>query len=76
MLKSGVYSVDRLEGEIAVLTDADGTAYHVLLRDLPDGIGERTMVRFADGVFHRDPSAQKNQEDRIRELQNRLRKRK
>lgn len=76
MLQSGLYSVDRIEGDIAVLVDSDGTAFDVMLYDLPDGVEERSVLRCENGVFSLDVSAQQQQEDRIKALQNRLRNRK
>lgn len=76
MMPQGTYSVDRIEGDVAVLVSADGTTFDVLLADLPDGVEERMMLRYEDGVFTPDSVAQKQQVDRIKALQDRLRKRK
>lgn len=76
MIPQGTYSVDRIEGDVTVLVSADGTTYDVMLSNLPDGVEERMMLRYEDGVFTPDSVAQKQQVDRIKALQDRLRKRK
>ncbi len=76
MFEPGVYSVDRIEGDVAVLVGADGTTYDVMLCDLPDGVEERTVLQYENGAFRPDTAAQRQQEDRIKALQDRLRKRK
>ena len=76
MIPQGTYSVDRIEGDVAVLVSVDGTTFDVMLADLPDGVEERMMLRCKDGVFTPDSVAQKQQVDRIKVLQDRLRKRK
>ena len=76
MIPQGTYSVDRIEGDVAVLVSADGTTYDVMLSNLLDGVEERMMLRYEDGVFTPDSVAQKQQVDRIKALQDRLRKRK
>lgn len=76
MIPQGTYSVDRIEGDVAVLVSADGTTYDLMLADLPNGVEERMMLRYEDGVFTPDSAAQKQQEDRIKAFQDRLRKRK
>lgn len=71
-----LYSVDRFEGDIAVLIDEDGNRLDVVRTDLPMGIAAGDMVRLQAGTFQRDDEATAARRARIIELQNRLRNRK
>lgn len=75
MRKTGTYSIDRIEGDRAVLVDEVGDSVVVALTDLPDGVGERDVLRLENGVFTPDAAKQQAQIDRITALQDRLRKR-
>lgn len=71
-----LYSIDRFEGNIAVLIDEDGDRLDVPRDDLPSGIAAGDMVRLQDGVFRQDVDAAAARRARAIALQNRLRKRK
>ena len=71
-----LYSVDRLEREIAVLVDEDGASVDVPLDALPTGVRGGDMVRLCDGVYTRDDDAAAARRQQILDLQNRLRKKK
>lgn len=71
-----LYSVDRFEGDIAVLIDEDGGRLDVPRDDLPSGVAAGDMVRLQDGAFQPDDEAAAARRARVIALQNRLRKRK
>ncbi len=71
-----LYSIDRFEGDIAVLIDEAGNRLDVPRDDLPSGIEAGDMVRLQDGVFQRDNDAAAARRAQIIALQNRLRNRK
>ncbi len=71
-----LYSIDRFEGDIAVLIDEDGNRLDVVRTDLPMGIAAGDMVRLQAGAFQRDDEAAAARRARIIELQNRLRHKK
>ncbi len=71
-----LYSVDRMEREIAVLVDEDGNSVDVPLSALPTGVRGGDMVRLCDGVYTRDDDAAAARRQKIWDLQNRLRKKK
>ena len=71
-----LYSIDRFEGNIAVLIDEGGGRLDVPRDDLPSGIAAGDMVRLQDGVFRQDVDAAAARRARAIALQNRLRKRK
>ena len=71
-----LYSVDRFEGDVAVLVDEDGNSRDVPRNRLPAGTEEGAMVRLeADGSFTPDEDAAARRRARILALQNRLRHR-
>lgn len=71
-----LYSVDRIEREIAVLVDEDGNSTDVPLAALPTGVKGGDMLRLNDGVYTRDDDAAAERRRQILALQNRLRKKK
>ena len=60
-------TVDRIEGECAVLVDADGRECGVPLAWLPEGAGEGAQV-----ALHRDEAAEEELADSIRAHQRRF----
>lgn len=76
MNAENLFSLDRIEGEAAVLVAEDGTTAAVSLSALPDGAREGKMYRFSGEIYVEDPEAEKERRERIRALQNRLRGRK
>ncbi len=71
-----LYSIDRFEGDIAVLIDEDGNRLDVARTELSDDMAAGDMVRLQAGAFQRDDDATAARRARLIELQNRLRKRK
>lgn len=71
-----LYSVDRLEQDIAVLIDEDGNSTDVPLAALPIGTKGGDMVCLSDGVYTRDDDSAAARRRKIWDLQNRLRKKK
>lgn len=71
-----LYSIDRFEGDIAVLVDEDGNSLDVPRADLPDGIKSGDMLRRQADGFRPDPDAADARRARVLALQDRLRSRK
>lgn len=69
-------SLDRIEGDHAILIDERGASVTVSLSRLPVGACEGKMYRKAMDSYVEDPLAEQARRERIRALQDRLRNRK
>ena len=70
-----LFSLDRIEGDCAVLLDDNDVRCIVALSDLTIGACEGTMYRQVGETFIEDADATRERRERIRALQNRLRQR-
>ena len=70
-----LYSLDRIEGDVAVLVEDGGTSLEVLVGDLPPVPAEGKMYRQIDGRFVEDVDAEEARRAAVRALQNKLRRR-
>lgn len=68
-----IYSVDRIEGTVAVLVGDSGPDLTVLLSELPAGITEGSVLRFNDGVYTLDCQEEQKRRQRILSLEKKLR---
>lgn len=68
MCEGCLYSVDRIEGKVAVLVADDGTALTVSVADLP-GVNAGNMYRKTGGMYCRDTDAEMTRKQRVRSLQ-------
>lgn len=75
MAEYPLFSLDRMEGDRAVLIDDDGTVLTVPMRELPSPETGK-MYRKVGENFVEDPAAEQARRARIQALQNRLRRRK
>lgn len=71
-----VYSIDRFEGEYAVLQNMQGQSFDVLRLNIPENAKEGDMLREFDGVYTVDEQLTQQRKQKIAELRNRLRRRK
>jgi hypothetical protein len=69
-----LYSVDRFEGEYAVLVDENEDKLDVLRSLLPAGVRVGDMLRLMDGVYVLDNDAARARREQILRLQNKLRR--
>ncbi len=69
-----LYSVDRFEGDIAVLIDENETSHCVARAQLPVSAKAGDMLRFEDGLYHLDDDAARVRREQILRLQNKLRR--
>lgn len=69
-----VYSIDRFEGESAVLIGEDKSSLSVVRTQLPDEAKEGDMVRLLNGQYCLDDDAAKARREQILRLQNKLRR--
>ena len=67
-----LYSLDRFEGDWAVLVDEDGESRDVLRTQLPPGAAEGDMLRERDGGFIPDEDATAARRAEILRLQEKL----
>ncbi len=67
------YSIDRFEGDVAVLIDEQETVCNVPCTQLPDGAKAGDMLRFEDGRYLPDDEATRARREQILRLQNKLR---
>ena len=71
-----LYSLDRIEGDVAVLVEDGGTSLEVPVGDLPPVPAEGKMYRQIDGRFVEDVDAEEARRAAVRALQDKLRHRK
>ncbi len=69
-----MYSVDRIEGEYAVLVGDSGPELPVLLAELPEGVREGNVLRLEDGVYRTDATEEQHRRSQILSLQDKLRR--
>lgn len=69
------FSLDRIEGEWAVLVDDNGHSVDVLLSALPGGACPGKVYRLANDVYIEDPVEEQARRERIQALQRQLRRR-
>ncbi len=67
-----VYSIDRLEGDWAVLVDQQGNTSTVPRQLLPAEAKEGDMLRLEDGHYHVDEALTRQRRQQIRALQQKL----
>lgn len=67
-----VYSVDRIEGDYAVLVGEDKSNVTVSLDRLPAGIKEGNVLRFEGGAYSLDSAEEQQRRSRILALQEKL----
>lgn len=70
-----LFSLDRIEGDLAVLIDDDCQSSTVLLTNLPANASEGKMYRKVGETYVEDPAAEQARRERIQALQDRLRSR-
>ena len=68
-----LFSVDRIEGEFAVLIAEDKSSLSVPRVQLPDNAKEGNMVRLVDGQYCLDDDAAEARREQILRLQQKLR---
>ncbi len=71
-----LYSLDRIEGDVAVLVEDGGALLEVPIGDLPPVPAEGKMYRKIDGRFVEDTDAEQARRAAVRALQDKLRRRK
>lgn len=74
-MTTNLYSLDRIEADLAVLIGDDETERVVPLSVLPAGACAGKMYRCVDGVYKEAPEEEQERRARIQALQNRLRRR-
>lgn len=70
------YSVDRIEGSIAVLTDDDGKITNTDISLLPAPLKEGAVLKFDGEKFIRDSVEEEKRRNEIKSLHNKLFKKK
>lgn len=76
MSENLLFSLDRIEGDLAILIADNGEKCIVPLGVLPSSASEGKMYRKAGESFIEDAAAEQERRARIQALQNRLRRRK
>lgn len=71
-----LYSLDRIEGNVAVLVEDGGATIEVPVSELPPVPSEGKMYRQIDGQFVEDTDAEQVRRAAVRALQDKLRRRK
>lgn len=67
-----IYSIDRIEGEKAVLIADDGTQRIIQVNELPKEAKETDCLYYRNGCYLIDEEETKWRKQKIEELQNRL----
>ena len=70
------FSLDRIEGDLAVLIDDNRCSAMIALSDLPVDAREGMVYRKVGETYMRDPAEEERRREQIRVLHNRLRKQK
>lgn len=65
-------SVDRIEGDYAVLEDDDEGRFDILMSELPQGCKEGDIIDLTDGVFTVDAVETEKRRKRISDLSKKL----
>ena len=68
------YSVDRFEGDLAVLVDDEGISRTELLSALPEGTHEGTILLLTEEGYSPDPDTESKRREQVLSLQERLRR--
>ena len=68
-----LYSIDRIEGDIAVLVDEEGNSIPMPRAALPTGVRVGAMLRRNGEIFILTPDEEEKRRRRVLELQQRLR---
>ena len=66
------FTVDRIEGSVAVCEDSDGVMKNIDLKKLPDNVKSGDIVVFMDGRFILDITATLERRAEIAALQEKL----
>ncbi len=69
-----LYSIDRFEGDIAVLIDENKAAHNISRAELPVDAVAGDMLRFENGRYIPDDDAARARREQILRLQNKLRR--
>ena len=76
MSADGLYSLDRIEGDSAVLVEDGGTTVVVPINTLPPVPAAGKIYRYVNGQYVEDTDAEQARRDAVRALQDKLRRRK
>ena len=71
-----LWSVDRIEGGVAVLINESGDSSVIALADLPAEVQEGMMLRLVDGVYIVDRAVAEERKNAVLSLQEKLRRKK
>jgi len=69
------YTVDRLEGELAILETENKQTVTLPLSELPEEVKERDVLMLENGVWHQAPDEAERRRQAILQMQARLRRR-
>lgn len=69
-----LYSIDRFEGDIAVLIDEEKVAHNIARTELPADAKAGDMLRLENGQYIPDDDAACARREQILHLQNKLRR--
>ena len=68
-----IYTVDRFEGELAILLDDEGCSFTEPKASLPEGAKEGTVLRKTEQGYVADADEEAQRRDRVLSLQEKLR---
>lgn len=71
-----LWSVDRIEGDVAVLINESGDSSVIALADLSAEVREGMMLRLVDGVYIVDRVVAEERKNAVLSLQEKLRRKK
>lgn len=69
-----LYSIDRFEGDVAVLIDEEKVGHNILRAQLPADVKAGDMLRLENGQYIPDDDAARARREQILRLQNKLRR--
>ena len=74
MTGARTYSVDRIEGDVAVLVDDDGHSVPVPVSQLPASVISGDVLRLQDGIYELDRTETDARRSFVLSLQDKIRK--
>lgn len=66
------YTIDRINGNMAVCEDENGDLVKLMVSELPSGVKEGDILKQQDGVWYKDETESSERRQAMKEKLNRL----
>lgn len=71
-MKTELFTVDRLEGNMAVCENSEGNMISIPLHDLPPEVQEGVIISLCEGIYSLDKKSEVERSTRIKQLADQL----